>query len=217
MLEFDGFEIYWDGHATVRIVDKDFTVLVDPYGPVLGCEEADLVFITHRDEGHYDRKALKNVCGDSTCVVVHESLDPENVPCQDVEVLSDQDVVDIFGIEIEAVPMYGMSHEKGDGAGYRFVMRNRSFYVAGDAGLMDEQWDLEGRVDVAFLPVEGVYTMDVEEAIKVAVRIKPRITIPYHYGKPFFKDQKVDLKSFESELIDRNIGVEIVQSGIDRS
>lgn len=210
MLEFDGFEIYWDGHATVRIVDKDFTVLIDPYEPVLKCEKADLVFITHRDEGHYDEKALKQVCGENTCVVVHESIDTNEVPCQDVEVLSDNDVVDIFGIEIETVPMYGKSHEKGDGAGYRFVMRGKSFYIAGDAGLMDEHWGLEGRVDIAFLPIEGIYTMGVEEAIKTAVRIKPRITVPYHYGKPFFTEDDVDLKSFTSELLDRNIDVEII-------
>lgn len=210
MMNYRNFKVFWEGHATVRIADNGFTLAVDPYTPVVGDWTADLVLITHRDEGHFDPEALEKVCGQSTCVVVPENIDGDEVPCMDVEQIEENEVIDIFNIEIEAVPMYNEHHERGEGFGYRFVMGETSFYVAGDTGLVEEAFDLENRVDLAFLPVEGVYTMDVEDAVKTAVRIKPEIVIPYHYGAPFF-ERDVNLKGFSSELRKRSIDTEILE------
>jgi L-ascorbate metabolism protein UlaG (beta-lactamase superfamily) len=210
-LNYRDFDVFWEGHATVRIVDSGFTVAVDPFSPTVGDWTADLVLITHRDEGHYDPDALEKVCADGTCVVVPEGFDEEEIPCMDVETITENEIIDIFNIEIEAVPMYNDHHERGEGFGYRFVMADTSFYVAGDTGLIDEAFDLEKRVDLAFLPVEGVYTMDVEEAVKTAVRIKPDTVIPYHYGPPFF-DGEVNLKGLKSELEKRSINTEVLEA-----
>jgi L-ascorbate metabolism protein UlaG (beta-lactamase superfamily) len=38
------------------------------------------------------------------------------------------------------------------------------------------------KVDIAFLPVGGTYTMDYEEASEAANIIKPKYAIPMHYG-----------------------------------
>lgn len=210
MIEYRDFEVYWEGHATVRISDNGFSVAVDPYSPAVGDWKADLVLITHRDEGHFDPGAIEKVSKDSTCVVVPENIDEEEVPCMDVEQISENEVIDIFNIEIEAVPMYNEHHERGGGFGYRFVMGETSFYVAGDTGLIEEAFDLENRIDMAFLPVEGVYTMDVEDAVKAAVRIKPDVVVPYHYGPPFF-ERDVNLKGFKSELRKRSIETELLE------
>lgn len=211
MLDYDGFEIYWDGHAEIRVHDDNFTVLVDPFKQVSQGGEADLVLITHDDTGHFDPEELEKVCGGKTCVVVPESMEDEDIPCQDVEYISEGEVIDVFGIEIEAVPMYNGTHERGEGVGYRFVMRGTSFYVAGDTGLIEEAYELEGLVDVAFLPVDGKFTMDVEEAVKMAVRVKPEIAVPYHYGEPFFDPKETDLRAFQVELEDRNIRCEVLE------
>ncbi len=210
MFEFNGFEVYWDGHASVRVVDDGFTVAVDPHGEVSPDFEADLVLITRGDEGHWDTGKLESVCKGGTCVVVPESIEKEDVPCSDVEYIEDGEVIDIFGIEIEAVPIYREGRRE-EGNGYRFVMRDNSFYVAGDTGLVDEAFELENRVDVAFLPVEGDYAMDVEEAVKMAVRIKPRVTIPYQYGEPFFSDGEINTKEMKAGLEDRNLNCKVLE------
>lgn len=212
MLEYEGFEIYWDGHASVRIEDNGFTVLVDPFRKVSSEKDADLVLITHEDTGHYDSDFIDKVCSDNTCVVVPESMEESEIPCEDVEYVSVGEVIDVFGIEIESVPMYNQDKKHSEGNGYRFVMRDTSFYVAGDTGLIDEAYNLEGRINVAFLPVDGEYTMDVDEAVKMAVRIKSEITIPYHYGKPFFKKSNTDLRALKAELDDRNLRCEILET-----
>lgn len=212
MLDYDGFEINWDGHASVRIEDNGFTVLVDPFSKVSPDVDADLVLITHDDTGHYDPGFIEKVCSENTCVVVPESMENEDIPCQDIEYVSEGEVIDVFGIEIESIPMNNQEREHSTGNGYRFVMRGTCFYVAGDTGLIDEAYNLEGRVNVAFLPVDGEYTMDVDEAVKMAVRIKSEITVPYHYGEPFFERSDTDLRALKAELDDRNLRCEILET-----
>ncbi|MFB6226347.1 MAG: MBL fold metallo-hydrolase [Candidatus Paceibacteria bacterium] len=215
MLEYGELEIYWDGHASVRVEDNGFTVLLDPFRKVTPEVEADLVLVTHEDTGHFDSGILEKVCSENTCVVVPSSIEEEKVPCRDVEFVEESDVIDVFGIEIEAVPMYNEHHERGRGVGYRFEMGQNSFYVAGDTGLTEEMFEIEDRADIAFLPVEGVFTMDVDDAVKSAVRIKPKIVVPYHYGEPFFGNKNPDLRGMKAELEDRNIGCEILKSETD--
>lgn len=210
MFEYKGLNIFWDGHASIRVNDQEFTVAIDPFSDVSPDFEADIVLITHEDSGHFDPEQLEKVCSDRTVIVLPESMEHVEVPCMDVEYIEEGEVLDIYNVEIEAIPMYNEYHERGQGFGYRFVMAGRSVYVAGDTGLIDEATDLEGRVDLAFLPVEGIYSMDVEGAIRMAVRAKPDMVVPYHYGGPYFEDEEVDLRSFKAELEDRNIRCEIV-------
>lgn len=214
-MEYEGFDVYWDGHGSVRVVDGDFTVAVDPFSEVSPDFDANLVLITHEDAGHFDDKILDKICNDRTCVVIPDSISKDEVPCKDVEYIGEGEVIDVFGIEIEAVPMYNDFHERGEGLGYRFVMRDESFYIAGDTGVFEEAFELEKRVDIAFLPVEGKFTMDTGEAVRLAVRIKPEITVPYHFGEPFFSDQDIDLRGFKAELQDRNLECKTLEAETD--
>lgn len=210
-MQYNGFEIEWDGRGSLRITDEGFTLAVDPVGSVSPDFEADIILITHGDKGHFDPDKIGSVCGTETCVVIPYSMEKDDIPCRDVEVLSENDHVDIFGVNIEAVPMYNEDHERGKGLGYRFVMRGNRFFVAGDTGLIDEFFDLENMVDLAFLPVDGEYTMDMDEAIQAAVRIKPDLVVPYHYGEEFYEHRGLDLKAFKAELKDRKIGCSIIE------
>lgn len=209
MLRRGELEIYWEGHSTVRVVDNGFSVIVDPFR-IKDDMTADIILITHPDAGHFEPESIEKCCNENTCIVIPESMDENLVPCDDLEKISEGELIDIYGVEIEGVPMYNDHHSRGEGLGYRFMMGDEAIYVAGDTGLMSEASDLEGKVDLAFLPVEGVYTMDVEEAVKMAVRIKPEILIPYHYGEPFFGDQEIDLRFLKAELEDRSIKCEIL-------
>ena len=37
-------------------------------------------------------------------------------------------------------------------------------------------------IDLAFLPIGGRFTMDVEDALKATSYIKPKIVVPIHYN-----------------------------------
>lgn len=208
--EYKDLGVYWDGHASIRVVDKGFTVAVDPFSSVSPDFEPNLIMITHEDSGHFDPEKLNELCSERTCVVLPRSMEEVDVPCNDIEYIEPDEIIEVFGVRIEAVPMYNEYHERGKGFGYRFEMVDSSIYVAGDTGLIDEAVELDGKVDLAFLPVEGRYSMDVEDAIQMAARIKPEIAVPYHYGKPYFEDLEVDLRGFKAALEDRNIKCRIL-------
>lgn len=205
MLKLDDFRVFWDGHASVRVEDNGFTVAVDPFKEVSPDFSADIVLVTHGDPGHFDPGKIEDICSGSTCVVVPEGIDEAEVPNRDVEVIEEGESIDVFGVEIEAIPMYNEHHQRGKGAGFRFMMGDTSFFAAGDTGLTDEMFELENRVDVAFLSVEGDRTMGASDAVKAAVRIKPDMVVPYHYGEPLLSDRNVDLRGLKAELEDRNI------------
>ena len=209
LLEYGDFDVFWDGHASVHVSDNGFTVAVDPYSRVDTDFTADIVLITHSDEGHYDEEALEQVCCDRTVFVCPESMD--DIPFPDTECLKEGEHIDIYNVEVEAVPAYNDHHTRGEGVGYRFVLGDTSFYAAGDTGLTEEMMGLERRVDLAFLPIEGEYTMDVGDAVQAAVRVKPKLAIPYHYGQPFFPGKGPEAKEFRAELLDRNIKCELLR------
>ncbi|MFB6190672.1 MAG: MBL fold metallo-hydrolase [Candidatus Nanohaloarchaea archaeon] len=202
-MDYNGIEVTWDGHASLRFIDHSFTVAVDPYSPVSPEFKADIVLLTHMDEGHYDPGKLEEVCGDRTVLVAPASMEDEDVPCKDTEFIEEGETVDIYNVEIEAVPMHNEHHDRGEGIGYRFVMGGNSFYVAGDTGFFEDSQDLENRVGMAFLPIDGKFTMDIEDAVKMAKRVKPSVVAPYHYGEPFFRD--VNPRPLEAALADINI------------
>jgi len=71
-------------------------------------------------------------------------------------------------------------HHKGNGVGYLISAEGKIIYHAGDTDFIPEMMQL-GRVDAAFLPIGGTYTMDVRDAVKAALAIKAKVTIPMHH------------------------------------
>jgi L-ascorbate metabolism protein UlaG (beta-lactamase superfamily) len=55
-------------------------------------------------------------------------------------------------------------------------------YHAGDTALIMDMQLLDGRVDVALLPIGDNYTMGPEDAARAVELIGPEVVIPIHYG-----------------------------------
>jgi L-ascorbate metabolism protein UlaG (beta-lactamase superfamily) len=55
-------------------------------------------------------------------------------------------------------------------------------YHAGDTALLTDMQLLQGRVDVALLPIGDNFTMGPEDAARAVEFIKPRVVIPMHYN-----------------------------------
>jgi L-ascorbate metabolism protein UlaG (beta-lactamase superfamily) len=78
--------------------------------------------------------------------------------------------------------------------GWWLDLRGQRFYHAGDTALLMEMQLLQGRVDVACLPIGDNYTMGPEDAARAVGFIKPRVVIPMHYNT--FDIIKQDPKDF---------------------
>jgi L-ascorbate metabolism protein UlaG (beta-lactamase superfamily) len=86
----------------------------------------------------------------------------------------------------------------------------KRFYHAGDTALLVEMQLLEGKVDVALLPIGDNFTMGPDDAVRAVEFIKPDVVIPIHYNT--WPPIEQDPEAFKAKVGDR-ARVEIVAPG----
>ena len=71
----------------------------------------------------------------------------------------------------------------GNPGGFVIEIDGKKIYHAGDTGLTYDMKLLEDeKIDIAFLPIGGNYTMDIDDAVKAADFIKAKTVVPMHYN-----------------------------------
>ncbi len=184
-------KITFIGHATLMFEYGGKVVHVDPWTRLADYSKlpkADVVLITHEHQDHLDPKAVSEVRGANTKVVMTKACEGK-VPGGIV--MKNGDVQTVQGLKIEAVPAYNIVqkrpdgqpfHPKGVGNGYVVTFGETRVYVAGDTENTPEMKKLE-KIDIAFLPMNLPYTMTPAMVADAAKAFKPRILYPYHYGE----------------------------------
>ncbi|MDI3482811.1 MAG: hypothetical protein PWQ88_682 [Candidatus Methanomethylophilaceae archaeon] len=100
--------------------------------------------------------------------------------------MAQEGLFSIKGIEIEGLRTF---HDESDGRKrgintiYRFRIDDMTFCHMGDLGhtLDDRILKQIGKVDVLFIPVGGVTTINADQAKVLIEKIGPRIAVPMHY------------------------------------
>ena len=185
-MEFEGLNLTWFGHSSFLIKNK-LRIYIDPY-QVNSLEKADIILITHSHYDHCSIEDLRKIIKKDTSIIIPvdcqskiSKLD-ENI---NVTVLEPGKYVSIKGVDIKAVPAYNVDkqfHERAESwNGYVLNVDGKKIYHAGDTDLIPEMSELEG-IDIALLPVSGVYVMTAEEAARAAILIRPKLSIPMHYS-----------------------------------
>lgn len=170
-MHFD-MDITFLGHSSFKIKGRDVTLITDPFDPeFVGFkfpkEEANIVTISHL---HLDHSRADLVTG------VHKII---NGPGE----------YEVLGVSIEGISTFH-DEEKGASRGkntiYSIIMEGIRLVHLGDIGhKLDENTvgDL-GEVDILFVPVGGIFTINSEAAVSVVSLLEPKITIPMHYQEP---------------------------------
>ncbi len=77
----------------------------------------------------------------------------------------------------------GKLYDGGSPAGFYIKHDGKSLYFACDTALtMDMMLLQDKNIDIAFLPIGGNFTMDIDDAIKAVEFIKPKTVVPCHYN-----------------------------------
>ncbi|AEM38958.1 hypothetical protein Pyrfu_1090 [Pyrolobus fumarii 1A] len=193
-LTINDVEIRWLGHAGFRIAWPGGTLYVDPYKVRVSPRDGRLVLVTHEHFDHCSPEDILRVASSGATLVaprVAESCAAKTG--LKVVSVAPGDKLELGDVVIETVPAYNTNkfrapgvvfHPKEDGrVGYLIEVGGVRIFHAGDSDNIPEYEQLRGRVDVALLPVSGVYVMTAEEAAEAAKRIQPRVAIPMHYGE----------------------------------
>ena len=176
-------------HASALIEADGKVIYMDlaPPSPTTGLQPADLLLITdiHGDHMNKDLVAQFSKPG-ATVIAAPEVL--KTIP--NAKPLANGAKTTWDKWTIEAVPAYNIErkdpmgnpfHPKGRGNGYIMTFGGKRFYFSGDTENVPELQSLQN-IDVAFLCMFGRPTMGPEEAADLALKIKPKVVIPYHYG-----------------------------------
>jgi len=175
--------IKWLGHASVKFWAGDVVIYVDPRNLSESPHDATLVLVTHTHGDHYQPADIAKVSGPETIFIA-----PADVVARQGtgQVILPGQTFQFDDVTVTAVPAYNTNkpnHPKSNNwVGFIVELAGKRIYVAGDTDLIPEMQTL-GKIDVAFLPAGGTYTMNATEAAQAANIIKPTLAIPYHWGQ----------------------------------
>jgi L-ascorbate metabolism protein UlaG (beta-lactamase superfamily) len=194
-----GIKIKWLSHAGFQITSaKGKVILTDPFlegNPLAPCTAndiaaADLVLVSH---DHFDHSAdaarIARKTG-AVLVAIPETaarLKAEaGLPESQVAFGSGMNIGGTYRQDGISVIMTEAHHssQTGSPAGYIIRLENGfTIYHAGDTGIFASMRILGELypLDLALLPIGGVYTMDPQQAAAAVKLLRPRKAVPMHY------------------------------------
>lgn len=187
-------------HGSLMLIYDKHTIQIDPvsvYADYSLFPKADVILITHEHSDHLDLNAVSILEKKGTVIVSNESS--QRKLGKGIIMKNGDKSKPVPYLTLEAVPAYNTTpgrtqfHPKSRDNGYILTLGGLRIYVAGDTEDIPEMKKIKN-IDIAFIPVNQPYTMTVEQAVRAAKMIHPRILYPYHYGETNVNKVKERLK-----------------------
>ena len=192
------------GHATALIEADGLRCLTDPFlrdrlgplrrhGPTPDPAEIgplDLVLVSHAHPDHFDPRSLRRLHGDPLVIVPRGLGRAAQRTGRRVRALDVGESHQFGDWTITAVPARHLRwpfEARARAVGY-LLEGPSSLYFAGDTGFFPAMAELEGRADIALLPIgrwgphPGPGHLDPDGAATVAALIAARVVVPIHWG-----------------------------------
>ncbi len=189
-----GVTVTWYGQSCFAIADKlGHLVLTDPFSPSLGYPTPSvlptLVTISHDHPDHnYTQPFAKNA------LIIRK--------------LGETSAGGLLFNGIRSWHDDQKGAKRGANRIYLWTMGGLRLAHLGDLGqtqLSKSQLTALRGVDVLFVPVGGVYTIDAGEAAKIVKQLRPAVVIPMHFKTP---QLTVDLQPADAFLHDTELPVQ---------
>ncbi len=220
--------ITWHGHSAFAITTPEQTILIDPWfdgNPAAQTQgksvAADLVLVTH-DHGDHIGQAL-GICmrtgATLGCIV-------ELAAKMKAQGLPESQILNGIGFNIGgtvrhkgvAVTMTQACHSCETGVPVGFIIRlenGYTIYHAGDTAVFSTMamWGKLYKIDLALLPIGGVFTMDAAQAALAAMMLRARKVVPMHWGT--FPALEQSTAAFKKELDKLDLGDALIDLAVN--
>jgi len=186
-------EIFWSGHSCITLRGKETTLVLDPCPPDIGCARRwgnpEVVIISHMHPGHsytdgFDSEP-RTFCGPG-----------------------EYEVGGAFIIGHSTYHDSDHGAERGKNTLLLIEMEGLSLCHTGDLGhpLSSALTRELAKVDVLFLPVGGVSTLSIADAVALTKALQPRYVVPMHYrtetSRPDLEPLDTFIKAMGSPQLD---------------
>lgn len=191
--------ITWIGHSCFKIQTKsknstlnpqEVMLITDPYDPSLtGIKmpklQADIVTISHN---HGDHAYLSAIKGEPFVI----------------DSVGEYEIKNNYIIGVKSFHDKTEGKDRGENIIYIIEAEGLRLAHLGDLGhkLTDRQLEFVKDVDILFVPIGGILTIDAKDAVEIISQVEPRIIIPMHY-----KTKGVKIKLDSIEKFCKEIGV----------
>ncbi len=214
----DNYVIYFDPSYIATYYKRNLKKIVfsDREDDVLPEELriADIILISHIHKDHCKEVTKNRISYNNTLIYT-----PENYSKSDdkrIKIVKPNSLIEIENVKVNILPSYNTPngnstrkvHKLGQCNGYILSIEGKKIYFTGDTDFIPEMNDIKD-VDIALLPIGGIYTMDIKEAIKAAVTIEPKLVIPIHHlsSDPLLFKNELEKYNIKTRVL--NIGEEI--------
>ncbi len=180
-------DINWLGHSCFRIKGSKATVITDPFPPdlgyTLGKPAADIVTVSHQHPAH---SYVQGIGGEPKLVTGPGEYEISDVLIIGLETFHDQE----------------RGKKRGKNTVYLMEIDELAVCHLGDLGhvLAAEQVEEIDNVDVLFVPVGGMSTIDAQLAAEVVRQLEPKVIIPMHYKTGVLKRELEPVDRFLKEM-----------------
>lgn len=216
------------GHSSVAIHGNGMDLLFDPFiTPNEKAKDIDInqlkpkyIFLSHCHGDHVaDMKAIQQNSGAEVVCIVETGawVEKQGISANKVKAMNFGGTLKTsFGSAKLVYALHTNSTPEGDyagaPAGYVLNIGDKKVYFAGDTALTVEMQLLaDEKLDWAFLPIGGFYTMDVQDAIKAAKMINCKNIIGIHYNT--FPPITINTEEAINKFADAGIRLHLLKIG----
>ncbi len=172
----------WIEHAGFLLEINGKKVYIDPFRIRGELPKADIIFITHTHFDHLNEEAVGKIATSKTQFVAPKET-ASKLAGKKVLVVEPGGEYEVDGIRFSTVPAYNVSkefHPKANGwVGYVIDVNGTKIYHPGDTDATEEMKTV--KADIFMMPIGGHYTMDLQDAIKIASAVRAQAFVPMHY------------------------------------
>ncbi len=192
-------DIYFLGHSSFKIKGRSATVITDPFDPVMvGLKypknEADIVTVSHDHNDHNRTDLIAN-----TKMII--------TGAGEYEIMG----VSIVGIEVDHDATGGT--DRGKNVIYVIEIDGVRIAHLGDLGHKpsDKVVEQMGDIDVLLIPIGGVYTIGLKDAVDIAKEFESPYIVPMHYKMEGMNEETFGKLSTVDEFL-KESGYEVERS-----
>lgn len=208
-----------NARSSIRI-EGTKVIYFDPFKIAVESHDADIIFVTHEHYDHFSPEDIKKVSNENTIFVAPYSM--KQIVLEEVsEIIGKIKFVNaensgtnilIDSVLVKWVRAYNIGksfHTKENGwVGYVVTLDGERYFVTGDTDA--NEYNVNVKCDVLFVPCGGKYTFDAEEAAEFTNKIKPQKVIPTHYTDIVGKSEIGEIFKSKTQKLMSNVEVEVM-------